>query len=506
MSLSAAGGLSGRAVGRTLYLANRCVLVGVSADMARVRNLVTRRGVGFGYDAIVDNALRSQPCDTLRSEDQELTPSARRRLVARSRDIRRNFSIARFAIGKHLDFVSSFRFRPFTGDREFDRRLERFIDDKSRPEACDASGRFSLRRMVRLAEALRTVDGDVLWLRLADGRSQLIEGDRIRDPQRDTLEGWVHGVRVTSGGRPLAFAVYSRSRFGGFVLERVVPAEHAYHHGYWDRYDQVRGVSPLASALNCYRDVYDNFNYAMIRAKASQLYGLVIKREAGADRGYDDLPPEGEDEGDSASEDPGAFTIDPNGGPVAIDLKTGEDASILESKTPSNEFQSFNDSMTAVALKALDLPYSFYREDWTNFFGSRAALQLYLKACESKRADNQELLDNWTRWRIGLGIEDGELDPTRYGIDPDDIYWSWTPSGIPWWDARDVNADMLAVHSGFRTRSSVIEERTGGTFEDVADRLAEEEEYLKELGLSVQAPANPMPIGPEPSDRPSQGN
>jgi hypothetical protein len=33
----------------------------------------------------------------------------------------------------------------------------------------------------------------------------------------------------------------------------------------------------------------------------------------------------------------------------------------------------------------------------------------YLKACESKIADNQDCLDWWTRWIIGLAIADGTI-------------------------------------------------------------------------------------------------
>jgi hypothetical protein len=36
--------------------------------------------------------------------------------------------------------------------------------------------------MIRMAEALRTVDGDVLAIQRRDGKIQLVEGDRIRNP------------------------------------------------------------------------------------------------------------------------------------------------------------------------------------------------------------------------------------------------------------------------------------------------------------------------------------
>jgi hypothetical protein len=51
-----------------------------------------------------------------------------------------------------------------------------------RKENYDAAQRFSRRRMTRMAEARRTLDGDVMMLRRRDGMRQMIEGDRVRNP------------------------------------------------------------------------------------------------------------------------------------------------------------------------------------------------------------------------------------------------------------------------------------------------------------------------------------
>src|SRR5690606_12493223 len=122
-----------------------------------------------------------------------------------------------------------------------------------------------------------------------------------------------------------------------------------------DRPDQVRGISPIASGLNAFRDVYQNLDYALVRAKISQLYGLVIKRAPGEG---DTLPEPGESPEDGA-EHPGQegdFTFDPDGGPIQLHLDTGEEAELLESKTPSSEFQNFHLLVVSMALKTLDIP------------------------------------------------------------------------------------------------------------------------------------------------------
>ena len=72
----------------------------------------------------------------------------------------------------------------------------------------------------------------------------------------------------------------------------------------------------------------------------------------------------------------------------------GDRAEFLESKSPSTEFQAFSQVMVSVALKALDIPYSFYAENFTNYSGARQALLQYEQSAKIKRMDLQALLDH----------------------------------------------------------------------------------------------------------------
>ena len=69
----------------------------------------------FGYDAVESKNRRQAPTGRLRSEDKELLPQQRRKLTSAARDIHRNFTIAAWAIRKHLDYVSTFSFQSGTG-------------------------------------------------------------------------------------------------------------------------------------------------------------------------------------------------------------------------------------------------------------------------------------------------------------------------------------------------------------------------------------------------------
>ena len=445
----------------------------------------------FSYDgADTSKKRRRAVSSALSSEDAKLTAKKRKQLHGAARDLSRNFAIAAWAIRKHLDFVAAFKFQARTGDAGLDREIDGLLQWWSRPENCDVAGRHGLGRLVRLLEERRTVDGDVLLVKMAGqrvrGKLQAIEADRIVDPKGDTATAdgtrWVHGVRVNDAGRAVGYAVHRRVR-GGKALEidRVIAARNAIHHGFFDRFDQVRGVSPLAPAVNVLRDVYEAADYAMMKAKVASIFGLTLFRDALDSPG-------------SLDSSTSPAEVDFGAGPVMLDLNADDRAEILESKTPANEFQSFSQMMIAVALKALDIPYSFYDESHTNFYGSRGALLHYQKSVEHKRADVREMLRKLTVWRLAMWIEDGEL-VLPSGMSLGDVRWEWIPAGLAWWDpAKEIRGDVEAIRAGLRTRAEIRAERYGDDWLDVVDQLERERAELDKRGLLQDAEADGPPI------------
>ena len=449
----------------------------------------------FGYDAVVDRAHRRKIATITQAEDRELSPGQRRKLLAQSRDVRRNFELAAWAVRKHLDYVSSFSFRAATGNPDLDRKIHAIIREKSKPQNCDAAGRSSLRKLIRLAEALRTVDGDCGLLKLATGHVQIIEGDRIKDPpeKRDVDQErgitWTHGVKTDKAGRALAYAIHRRA-WSRLLFERRVSSARLYLHGYFDRADQIRGISPFATALNRLRDTYENLDFALAKSKVSQLIGLVTNRNMIDDDFAD------EESCEEATAEEG-FKLDPDKGNFSLDLAVGEDAKLLQSNQPSNEFQAFMQSSISIALKSIDLPYFFYDESKLNFFGGKVALSNYLISCNDKRLDNIDLLDWWTRWQLGTAVATGELDLSEFGLTWEDVAdkWRWIPRGIPWWDkGREIMGDILAIHAGLGDWGTIIEERTGRQLEDVFDDLAEQQRLAKEKGIVLAGPKDLFPF------------
>lgn len=209
-----------------------------------------------GYHGAADVGRRASPPSVTYSEDALADQRTRRILEANARELARNFAIARWAIGKHLDYVTAFSFQAKTADQDFNRELEAFIDFRSTSRQFDIAGRHPLRRAIRLAEGCRAIAGDCLLMKVlspgpigdARGRIQFVESDRIRNPP-ESDESWINGVRVDTSGATLSYAIHNRQASGSqFEFARTVPARNGYLHAWYDRFDQVRGISPITAA------------------------------------------------------------------------------------------------------------------------------------------------------------------------------------------------------------------------------------------------------------------
>lgn len=448
------------------------------------------------------------------SEDQELRQNQRRQMTTGTRDLQRNFTIAAWMIRKHLDYLTSFSFQPKTGIEAVDQQLKEFMEWWELPGNFDAAGRHGRRRFLRLVEARRTLDGDCLINRLADGRLQGIEGDRIQtdggvpfgelniDPMKV-----VNGVYLNDNGRAISYMVFRRPYNAiGLLWDKVVPARFSDLVGYFDRFDQVRGISPLAPSINGLRDIYENFDYALAKAKISQLFAMAFYRESSEELGQIEPDPSdapGTDTDDvplsSLNCEPAPrYDINFGRGPMVLDLDPGDKAQILQDQTPSEQFQHFTQSMIMVALKALDLPYSFYDEAHTNWVGQRQANSQYMLASAVKQADLRDLLDRWTQWRFGLAVADGDIKLPK-GTTARDLKWDWIATGIPPVDpVKEITADVAEINAGLSAPQIKCHER-GVNFYDIIDMRAEAEAYAKGKGV-ILSTAGPQEWFDDPNN------
>jgi capsid protein len=442
----------------------------------------------FGYSATESSPQRKAPSVILQSEDNELSLLKRQALVSTTRDLLRNYSAAKWAVNKHLDYVSHFTFQSRSGDAFFDQRFEQLMQWWSEPAQCDIAARHPLDRFTRLIEARAVVDGDCFLIKLASGQIQAIEGDRVRSPSAPETAQLnlpkdatvIDGVVVDGAGKMLGICVFNRNG-NRFLFDRFIEAQYVIHHAYYDRFDQVRGISPLASGLNTYRDIMDASNYALIQSKITSLFGIKFTRKLGAE----DLPSSTE------ADEKGDYSVDFGKGAFVLDMEAGDDAEFMQSSMPSTQFQAYMNMMLGIAMKSLDIPYSFYDEAYSTYSGSRQALLQYNQSAEIKRKNIARILDDITYWKLNTWVASGLLTlPANTTVNM--INWEYVGAGLPWISPlQEINADILAINSGLTSRTRLCKER-GEDFNDIADELAKEQALMQSLGISPSA--TPMPV------------
>lgn len=458
----------------------------------RLKNYLQGGPVGsvssFGYDAVDDIRKRRQASPNLRSEDMDLMQAQRQQLQAQARDCMRNFSIARWAVGKHLDFVSRFSFSCQT-KTGFDNDLQRLMEEWSNePNECDIMGRHTLDRIVRMTEARSVLDGDHLLLKLASGHIQQVESDRLRSVIGNGIEQLeIHGIKLNEFGKSLSYKIWKREIFGGYSEPVDVPADGVLFHGYFpnERADQVRGIGLITAGLNDFVDSYEWQDITKATAKLRTAFGIIISSN-GPDGIGDHSVSEEPDDATSTAQNAGKYDVDLGKGPFKLEMDPGEDVKFLNDESPSQNTFEFFKSTIGFALKSLDIPLSFYDEGLTNFFGQRAALILYLESCKTKRKNLvMNVLRPLTRWKIVQWVAQGRLKlPANATIAS--IPFAWHPAGVPYWNPQqEINADVQAIQSGLGNWEDIYLERTGRDWFADMLRLKEQQRFLRDNDIAL---------------------
>lgn len=442
------------------------------------------------YDAVVDKKRRQPARSATYAEDKHLTPAKRKKLVATARDQQRNFTLTAWAIRKHLDYVSRFSFQARTDDETVNRALEEKLKWWGRRQNCDIARRHSLPRMIRLLEQCRLIDGDVFLSLLRSGHLQPIEGDRVASPRYGDLPGdvdperFAHGVEVDKHGAAKRYCICKRKDRGGLLFDKWADARFTIQHGYFNRFDQWRGVTPLSGAINTMQDLYENFDLSLVKAKLHNLFGMAITRQPSGEFG--DFPTKAT--GEDATDETERYEVNLQGAPFKLELDPGDDVKFLSSNVPSNEFQTFSEMMIRLALLSCDIPYTFFDVKGSTYSGARQDLLQYYESAKTKREENQSVLNEVTRWKLATWIASGFV-ALPGSMTLDDVRWEWVPAGLPWIDPKkEIEAYREAVKLGIYSKQRICR-IFGHDFFEVADERARENQYESRLGLVPLAAA-----------------
>jgi len=456
------------------------------------------------YDAIAGGRNRRSSSGRIQSEDKILNNRGRVRLASNAMDLHRNAVLFAWAVRRHLDYTTLFDFQPMTGDESMNRDLRDLMERDNRPENCDVGGRHSWNRMRRLAEVRKILDGDCGLLTLRAGQLQGIESHMVKNPtqKRDDIARWEQGVKLGPGRRAVAYCLTDRDQTNT-EKERVVPASQLFLLGAFEgRFDQIRGISPVAGALNEFRDVYETKDLMAAKVKLDQIFGVAFMRDQSSDSLADEFGTDGDTEAeDQPSEEPSAPpSYDLGQGIKGFDIDKDEKIDLIQSKNPSSDTQAFLQLSIAIAIKALDLPFNFFDESHTNFFGSKAAWIQYDRSCVAKREDQLELHRRYTIWRMIRWMMPLDMGGTGEIVLPrsmtvKDVKWKWVPRGMPWWDPnQDLTADLMAAAAGLKTLQQICDERNLGVWTENLEKLSVEFKRAQELGFTLAFQPAKLPL------------
>lgn len=448
------------------------------------------------YDAIEETSRRTLPARETRSEDRILTIDKRDRLNSVSRNIRRNNLIGAWMIRKHQDFVSDVTIRVGGKDDGLKRTLDELVARRTGRNSFDVAGRFGLQAFVRIMEGGRTLEGDFGVQFLKSLHVQGIEADCIRDPRDASIfdENWHNGVRIDPrGGRHREYAIHHRNRHGGFEFDKRIKAANFWLHGYFDRVNQVRGVTPLSTAINALGYIYDLREFVHAKARLAALLGFKFTKALadGEDEDEQGVGPTTyltDEELDAATEATAKARIRFEDGIASINLEAGEDVAIIESQTPPTELLNFLRFDVMLCMLSLDLPFNWLDPSQSNFFGGKGALQLYERSARHKQAGNIEFVRHWLNWTIREEIIAGRL-ALPSGRTIADLPIEVTCKGVPWWDKqKELTGDLIGISAGIDNPQDVAQAHDRDFYENV-DQTAAALEYardkLEPLGMRL---------------------
>jgi capsid protein len=470
----------------------------VSKQLRTAAAIVKGNKYGLTYGAIEDTTRRRPLIRKTTAESAVLTPAKRERASATARDDRRNMSILAWMIRRHLDNVS--RFTPFfrlPGDTPevatVNERVLTLLTWHARRTQFDALRRHGRDEWMRMFEACKVISGDAAGMKVAGGRLQGIEGDRIAKASgegvpKDVTEEGLQFDKTTKERK--AFCLCQREGTG-MVFERMVPAADMVFDGYWpDRFDANRGVSPLLTALNEAADVRETWEWLVLKAKTSALFGLAFTRTASDDM----LPTSGEDETAAPTSESAAYSAQlaaavKGRGIISLDMDPGDAVTEINSNTPNPTVIPFTRELVRSVLLALDIPFTFYDSLTASFSARIADRNEYEEACEWKRSKNEDVLHEiYGEWLIPMWAKADlfgfgkALNSAKISTEEVAAALRWIPAGRPWLDrTNEMSGHLLAIAAGIESIPEVCA-MYGKDAYQIADTQAA---YLKKAGAPL---------------------
>lgn len=367
---------------------------------------------------------------------------------------------------------------------------------------CDVTGRLSMRDLQVLVIKAVARDGEAM-VRKVRGESannafgfalQMLDIDRldtklVRAPEKGVNEIKM-GVEINSFGRAVAYWLRPYHPGEMFLVDSAVTGKHVrvladdiLHVYQADRPEALRGIPWMHSAMI-------RLNHLGAYEEAAVIAARVGAAKMGFFTTPDGSPPgDGEDaeEVPFTEVEPGAFGSLPQGTeftPFNPDYPHQMYADFVKgnlrgiSSGMGVAYHALANDLTSVSFSSIRSGTLEERDQWMaiqEWFIEAFLEPVYREWIKSALAFGQVKLTN------GSALSVTKIDKFSAHI--------WQPRRWQWVDPKnDMEANLIAVREGFKTRTQVCAE-LGVDFEDVLAQLKREQDKAKALGVELGKPA-----------------
>lgn len=385
----------------------------------------------------------------------------------------------------------------------------------------EVTGELPLGEVQRLACRAWFRDGEVLAQHVLGNKGrvqhfsnvpyslEMIEADYLPFDLNETRRNIIHGVEKNQWGKPRAYHLLKQPpdqiNFTWRPIKeddtKRVTADRISHIKFTRRFKQTRGVSVFHGVAHRLDDVKDYEESERIAARIGASFSAYIRK------GTDFDPTAAAQAASSRGSDFREMEL--TSGMIFDDLLPGEEIGTIDTNRPNTALNDYrNSQLKAIAAgtgssysaisKNWDGSYSAARQELVESYPSYSRLREYFIG-----AFLQPMYENF----ITAAVLSGALNVPR-SVDPETLIEAhWIAPPQSWIDPKkEIEADILAIDHGLKTRAQVIRERTGREPEIVKEQIALELNDLtpaqsqQQAQAELEAQAKPPPEPPEQTD------
>lgn len=314
---------------------------------------------------------------------------------------------------------------------------------------------------------------------------QVIEGDHIDHDYNDRLQGGNEvrmGVELNVWKEPVAYYFLPRHPgeifgMGSHLKRERIDAHEIIHLFIPERAGQTRGVPSMTSVLIPLHNL-DRYEEAeLVASRVAAAKSLILEKTT--PEGWNG---ESDDDGNTIED------ISPGG---MVELPMGMTAKPFDPTHPNTAYPEARKGFLRAIACGLGVQYANFAGDTesVNFSALRWGMkdeQEIWKMLQTFFVEDfiTPVFEAWLEYAIMSGQLRLPLAEFDRWNSPD-----WKPRAFDYIDpTKDIQANILAVENGFKSRRAVIAEG-GGDIEEVFDEMAADEALADEKGLEFGEPA-----------------